>query len=741
MDMTECWRPVRALICLSLVSLVGCRSAPLQTSTVTVRFVPPRVELPERYATAAPIEVEVDLVNEGRSSAALSYQGLEETGGAALPFTVEGLPESLPPGAVKVRLRFAPKVEGRVERTLVATGSAGERAQLEIVAVAKEPPRCEPSGTCRAARFDVDLEACVETDLEDGVTCDPGSKCVVGARCNGGRCVGPARTCDDGNACTVDVCYALTGCEFLPAPPCPGDGRCQVGVCNPQTGCGLEPAPDGTTCGPLQTCRAAEVCIAGDCVVRDPPEGYLCAEASPCAPEGRCVNDTCVRAAEPTPLRASWTYDSAALSALDAGNKAQHDFVLEETGELSLGSFFQSDLLFRANSSSPVKAPQGSGRRCVLWNGRGVCADYPASPNGRVTEVDLATGRTLWSYDVRSQTEFSRVSETVFMARLVVQSSDRIAALFEGYPKSAGTSATNCRVYFLVVLNAQGGLVRAQQVVDPLLDQCSHPHPYGVVADSVGNLYIAFSPTISQRAPLKPDKPTLFMSYSPDGVFRWKRTDPSIFGGELAVARGLLYAENSGLALLATSGVPAFALSAPFGRVVVSESRFVPAPLEGATQLEGFEAGQGTRRWQHQLPLGRYFWTDQIRLASWRTSRGSQTVALTFTDGMGGPALYGVNPVDGSEAFSCPLADHFGSAPQLFEVANGSLGIMEDARDPTGALACGKCDPPFAGSSATFHSLPTPLLGPSRAPWVGTFGGAGHDHREELPLPSGATAQ
>ena len=64
--------------------------------------------------------------------------------------------------------------------------------------------------------------------------------------------------------------------------------------------------------------------------------------------------------------------------------------------------------------------------------------------------------------------------------------------------------------------------------------------------------------------------------------------------------------------------------------------------------------------------------------------------------------------------------------PQLFEVAEGSLTLME------GSDACGKCDPPFAGSSAAFHSVLLPYISLSvYEPWIGTFGGAGHDHREE----------
>jgi len=84
-----------------------------------------------------------------------------------------------------------------------------------------------------------------------------------------------------------------------------------------------------------------------------------------------------------------------------------------------------------------------------------------------------------------------------------------MAALFEAYPNTSGnvSVSTQCRRYFLVTLDARGQLINGQRIQDPLLEACNHPHPYGVVADSVGNLFIAFSPTTSQQAPLVPDKP------------------------------------------------------------------------------------------------------------------------------------------------------------------------------------------------------------------------------------------
>jgi hypothetical protein len=366
----------------------------------------------------------------------------------------------------------------------------------------------------------------------------------------------------------------------------------------------------------------------------------------------------------------------------------------------------------------------------MLWNGKMICADYPAAVNGKVTALDLATGATVWTFDLRAaRPDFLALTQSLFMARMAVQGSDRLAALFEAYPKSADpTKPTNCRTYFLVVLDASGALVTAQQVLDPVLAVCNHPHPYGFGADTLGDLFVSFSPTITSPAPLVPGSPTLVMSYTRDGVFRWKFTDFSLTGGELAVARGLLYPENSSTAVLTSSGQPAFSLGELYGRAVITRERTVVAPVVGGVTLNGYESGTNTHRWSHLLAPGQYFGSDQIRLATWATSNGPQTVALTFTRQGGATQLHGIVTRDGTEAFTCDVVGlNTRTEPQLFEVANGSLAVME------GSDACGKCDPPYAGSSAAFHTLSVPHLSIADEPWVGTFGGAGHDHREDSP--------
>src|SRR5439155_17771451 len=99
------------------------------------------------------------------------------------------------------------------------------------------------------------------------------------------------------------------------------------------------------------------------------------------------------------------------------------------------------------------------------------------------------TGGNLRSFDFNSaRPDLASRAEPghVFMARLAVLGTDRLAALFESFPLGTGT-ATQCRRYFLAVLDAAGKQVSATELADPMLAACNHPHPYGVASDSVGN--------------------------------------------------------------------------------------------------------------------------------------------------------------------------------------------------------------------------------------------------------------
>jgi hypothetical protein len=668
----------------------------------------------------------VNVVNDGPAVLDVTWSGLGDPLSATLPAT-------LSPGETTLTLHLKAASVLTVSQRLVVSSPGVTAASLELSANVAAEPTCTPSGPCVSSTFDPSLGRCVEVPLEDGTLCEPGTKCQVASACQQGRCVGAVRNCDDQDRCTVDVCYPQTGCEHVPAPPCPGDGVCQVGVCDKALGCQLAPAPDGTGCGPTQTCITAQVCITGACVERTPPEGFICEEASPCRDEGRCVATQCVHQVPQQTLTPDWQYDSATVFMTDGGVISYHDFVSEPSGAVTLNGFFNSPSMLRANTPTSVLAPEGTSRRCIIWNGHLVCADYPSDPNGSVTALDLSTGATAWSFDIHpARPDFVAMTSAIFLARLVVQSSDRLAALYESYPLTPTEPGNQCRFYFLVVLDASGHLVTSQQLSDPLLDVCDHPHPYGVASDTLGNLYIAFSPTLTSSAPLFPGTPTLLISFSKDGIFRWKRLESTLRGGELAIAHGLLYPENSAVVFDAPSGTPTVALPFELGRAVVSGSRLIPAPVPQGTSLTSFEAGQATTRWTHALPAGQAFVADQLRLASWATSQGPRTVATAFTtDGAGVMRLHAIDVQNGLTAFSCPVSLPTRTPPQLFEFANGSLTVMNGALDDQGGPGCEKCDPPFAHSSAAFQTITTPGLSISREPWVGTFGGADHDHHED----------
>jgi hypothetical protein len=114
----------------------------------------------------------------------------------------------------------------------------------------------------------------------DGSSCDDGLFCNGIAVCQGGVCTnGPAPSCSDGVACTVDHCdealarcvhvaqpgCCLTNADCVDTDPCTTAEHCAAGACvslaticpasscaaafcDPQFGCGLMPTPDGVNC-------------------------------------------------------------------------------------------------------------------------------------------------------------------------------------------------------------------------------------------------------------------------------------------------------------------------------------------------------------------------------------------------------------------------------------------------------------------------------------------------------------
>ncbi|WP_224368514.1 tenascin-X [Hyalangium versicolor] len=714
------WVPLLVGLAAAMLG-AGCHDdPPLVGAQGRLRLSAEQLTFPGTYVGKTR-EQTVRVLNAGRSGLRVTWTQVDP------PFTVEGLPDQVGTTEVEVRVRFAPAAPGPYSATLTGTASGGGTVTLTLTGQGLAIPACPVPAACHSSTFDLATEKCVETQLPDGATCDPGNACLVEATCQAGHCKGRARVCDDGNACTTDVCNPLDGCQTVPAPPCPGDGVCQVGVCDPAKGCGLAKAPDGSFCGARRGCDVADVCVDGACVVRDLPDGFVCAPSTPCQGEGRCDGSACARP-PPTVLEPDWSLDAQVYE------HDLHDMMVWPDGNVTLSGFFANPML-DATSPAPLLA-RDTGRRCMLWNGRLLCMDYPQQ--GLVSLLERGTGQPRWSFELASARPdlAAKTNNTIFMARLAVMAPDRLAALFEAYPAGEEAS-TLCRVYFLLVLDAKGGLVSATLLTDPLLSVCNHPHPFGLVSDVTGDLYVTFSPTVNSGAPLQPGAPTLVMAYSSDGVERWRRTLP-MGGGELGMVRGLLLPERSTTALRIEDGTEVGSLPM-LGRAVATREVLVPSPA-GTTvnpggsavvspELSGYTVPGMAPAWTYRLEEGQSFASKELRLAETLPGRseGVDTMVLGFVADGETPTLLGVRTKDGSEAFRCALSYTPRSLPQLFELGPESLVLMD------GASTCGECDPPFAYSRSRFQRFPLKGLQPAEAPWPGTFGGPGHGHHE-LPV-------
>ena len=716
-----------------LLAAAGCHEEGTSTALRPIQVTPASLDFGSLYP-GVQRTLTFEIRNSGRSEQGLRFQPLSP------PFFLVNRPSTAVAGPTVVAVVFAPTQASDAAGEVVLQGELGGEQRIQLVGKGKPIPPCPTPVTCTEEKFDVLLERCVRRVLPDDTECDPHNACVIGGLCQRGVCRGSPVRCDDGNACTLDVCNPLDGCHALPAPPCPGTG-CSLGRCDPQVGCVLDRAPDGMLCELDPTCDEARVCIAGNCVVRDPPDGFVCKKATPCQAEGRCQGSTCL-IPPASPLSPSWTFDALSIP---ENPPELHDFVLEDDGRVSLSGWFEIPVL-RANSSAAL-SPPGYSRRCILWNDRVVCLDYPwrrqhsdgsvTFHQGTVGMLELDTAVTLWSYDLpASRPDFVALTEgadTLFLARVAVLASDRFAILFEGYPKGTNNrqNPATCRNYFLVLLDARGHMVSAEQVEDPFLLRCDHPHPFGFSSDTDGNLYIHFSPSLPGGAPLTPQPPSLFMSFDREGVQRWRREETWV-GGEIAVSRGRLIPERGDAALSSADGTRVASIPLA-GRAVAGADRLVmgPQPFTPGGRLVGLDLAFA-ERWTRALTGADQFLTQEIRLARWQPSGQDlpETVALGFATLSGEQSLLAFRAADGKQVWSCAVpTGGFRGAPQLFELVPGKLGLM------SGAQSCGRCDPPYANSKAAFSILDVPTLFPTEAPWMGTFAGPSHDGHEKAIAP------
>ncbi len=700
-----------------MASGCSCREPVLDPIATFIRVEPQQLDF-GRLVVGQASSLNVEVINSGRAS----LEGTWSLKGEGF-LSDDANPSRAAVGSTVMAVRCAPQSVGIYDGELKIALAGFQPITVPLACEGVPVPECVASGPCRSATWDLVAGRCVELDQLNGLSCQTRDVCLLNASCHVGRCEGTPRDCADSDPCTADTCHPTRGCEHSGPIACPGAGVCRVGRCAPGVGCELVDAVDGIPCGQNRSCVAAEVCIAGACVQRDPPDGFECIPSGPCGDAGYCVNDVC----EPAPttvLAPTWTLN---VPQPDGGPpEVWSDLISDRDGGLTVSSYFMSPPRLWANGAAPVTLTQ-SARRCIDWLGFLVCGDLPAIQSSPVSAIDPANGQIVWTYSGANQVIPEFVGPTVqfFTARLAVLNENELLALYESRTLTADGADPRCRTFGMVVIDRQGQGLRSLFITDPIFSVCDHPHSYGVAIDAQSNIYLAFTPSGSDN-PATSLTGTMIFSFTPTLQLRWRRFVTGLVGGELAVADGLLFQERSQEVRLTQTGNVVAVLPAPFGLGVVGAQTAVST--EAGTQvLKTLSTTNTMARWQRSLTgtLGR----APLTIASWASPWGERDVALAFTTDGAQVRIEGTELLTGAAAFSCPVA--LPEVPAMTAITPGGIGVMLGTVPISpGWPVCDDCDPKYARTRSSFGWIPLPGISPSRAAWSGAWGNEGHSHHE-----------
>ncbi|MEY3014862.1 MAG: extracellular matrix protein, partial [Pseudomonadota bacterium] len=175
---------------------------------------------------------------------------------------------------------------------------------------------CNDGNVCTVDSCDPKL-GCQHKPLGE-VACSDGNACTVGDNCASGSCKGTGKTCNDGNACTNDNCNPNSGCSFTPnsvgcndgnkcttVDKCSGgkctgsnpldcdDGKaCTDDLCDPVAGC-KHVNDDTNPCSDDEPCTAGDACKDGACKALGPTD---CDDDNICTDESCKLGEGCVYA-------------------------------------------------------------------------------------------------------------------------------------------------------------------------------------------------------------------------------------------------------------------------------------------------------------------------------------------------------------------------------------------------------------------------------------------------------------
>ena len=150
---------------------------------------------------------------------------------------------------------------------------------------------CDDKNVCTTDSCDAKTGKCVYTN--NSGKCSDGNACTEPDGCVGGKCLGAAKLCSDGDPCTADSCDKAKGCVFTKISDCKGckgnadcdDGNaCTDNTCDAKTGKCVSKnnkasCDNGDPCTYGDTCDGAGKCVTG--------------KNSACDDDNPCTTDTC----------------------------------------------------------------------------------------------------------------------------------------------------------------------------------------------------------------------------------------------------------------------------------------------------------------------------------------------------------------------------------------------------------------------------------------------------------------
>ncbi len=145
---------------------------------------------------------------------------------------------------------------------------------------------CDDNNICSNDWCDKTTGDCQHA-ISGQIYCSDNDACTFQDVCLGTACKGTPKNCDDGNACTEDVCTAQGGC----------DHKASSGACDDGNPCSVGDTCKGGLCsGTLKTCDDNNICTTDSCSYVSGSCTYTPYNGNPCDDKNSCtVKDTCIQ--------------------------------------------------------------------------------------------------------------------------------------------------------------------------------------------------------------------------------------------------------------------------------------------------------------------------------------------------------------------------------------------------------------------------------------------------------------